>query len=103
MCYFPNQYYTPCHNEFPNVVYLDCAGWGGSQYPRTKSVASTHNFYWSNGVATANQDKIPQANAQSTYFINIANLKAHQGGGISQCGKNYYGSLGPPAERQWLL
>ncbi len=94
VCYFPNQFYTPCHNEFPDIVYLDCAGWGGPQYPRTKFVASTHKFYWSKpGVNPTNQDYIPQPNVDATYFIDIANLKAHEGGGISQCGKCYYGSL----------
>lgn len=90
LCFFVSQHWNVCHTEFPSVVYLDPRGLCG----RTKSPPSTHAFYWSNGAAAANQDYVPQAFADATYFINFANLKAHEGGGGSLCGKNYYGVLG---------
>ncbi len=90
MCFWPAQYWDPCHGEFPNVVYLDRRGLCG----RTAVAYSDHRFYWSKtGVNPRNQDYVPLHNAQATYFINFANLKAHEGGGITLCGKNYYGAL----------
>ncbi len=86
----PAQYWDPCHTEFPNVVYLDHRGLCG----RTLVTMSTHKFWWSKpGVNPTNQDYVPVPNAEATYFINIANCKSHEGGGISMCGKCYYGAL----------
>ncbi len=88
--FFVSQHWDACHTEFPSVNYIDPRGLCG----RTKTLPSSHPFYWSNGAVTANQDYVPQMFAQATYFINFANLKAHEGGGGSLCGKNYYGTLG---------
>jgi hypothetical protein len=90
LCFFVSQHWDACHTEFPNVKYIDPRGLCG----RTKTLPSDHPFYWSNGAVTANQDYVPQMFAEATYFINFANLKAHEGGGGSLCGKNNYGSLG---------
>ncbi len=88
-CFFVSQHWDLCHPEFPNVQYLDTRGLLG----RTKVMPSAHCFYWSNGATAPNVDHVPQVNVDSTYFIDFAVLKAHEGGGISGCGKNYYGSL----------
>lgn len=89
-CFFVSQYWDTCHSEFPNVQYLDNVGLCG----RVKVNASTHKFWWSKpGVNPAKQDYVPQPNVDATYFINFGNLKAHQGGGVTLCGKNYYGAL----------
>lgn len=89
MCFFVSQHWDACHSEFPNVQYLDVRGLCG----RIKTASSAHRFHWSNGATAANADYTPQSNAAATYFINFANLKWHEGGGITGCGKNYYGSL----------
>ena len=89
-CFFVSQYWDACHTEFPNVQYLDNLGLCG----RVKVLPSTHKFTWSKpGVNPSKQDYVPLHNAEATYFINFGNLKAHEGGGVTLCGKNYYGAL----------
>ena len=39
------------------------------------------------------QDYLPDFIADAAYLINLANLKAHAGAGITLCAKNHYGSL----------
>jgi len=101
MCMFPKHFWDPCHGEFPNVKYLDLVGLLG----RTKvTYDSTHPLYWSKpGVNPANQDRMPTALAEATYHINIANCKAHEGGGVTLCGKNYYGLRHPSASGYYEL
>ncbi len=94
VCLFPNQYYDPLHNEFPNVQYLDHQG----KFNRTLPVASTVNFYFSARPSGVTQDKVLAPYAQAAYFINLANLKSHEAAGITACGKNYYGFLRLPPE-----
>jgi hypothetical protein len=36
---------------------------------------------------------VPVPYAEAKYLINMANLKAHSGAGVTLCGKNHYGSL----------
>jgi hypothetical protein len=87
---FVSNMYIPLHNDFPEVVYLDnCGGQG-----RTRAEFSTQPFYWSTSAAEGKtQDYIPAAIADAAYLINFAELKTHDGGGITVCGKNLYGSL----------
>ena len=90
---FPNHLWQPLHDEFPNVVYLDKLGILG----RTKAVASgTSPIHWSSpdyDPAVLNIDTMPQTYVTATYHINLSDLKGHEGGGVTLCGKNYYGSL----------
>ena len=89
LTYFAKEYYDVLHEEFPNVRYLDCNGKSG----RVKEEFSSTPLYWSCNPQGYNQDYIPKSFEQAEYLINLANLKAHTGAGITLCAKNHYGSL----------
>ena len=89
LCYFPNQYYDICHDEFPNVRYLDYEG----KFGRTAVQQSSTPMYWSNHPSAGNQDYVPVSYVEADYIINMANLKSHTSAAITLCGKNHYGSL----------
>ncbi len=91
LCYFPNEFYDPCHREFPAVRYLDCVGTFG----RTRARPSTVPLYWSTPDAAGTKtDHVPLSYAEADYLINLANLKSHNDmAGITLCAKNHYGSL----------
>jgi len=101
ICFFPKHFWDVCHPEFPNVKYLDLLGLLG----RTQvTYDATHPLYWSKpGVNPTNRDRMPTALAEATYHINIANCKAHEGGGVTLCGKNYYGLREPSASGYYEL
>jgi hypothetical protein len=87
---FVNNLYTPLHDDFPEVVYLDNRGGSG----RTRAEFSSVPFNWSGSVAEdMTQDYVPTAIADATYLIDLAELKSHEGSGITVTGKNYYGAL----------
>lgn len=86
---FANPYYKLCHDRFPDVHYLDCAG----KFGRVKAVPSSIRFYWSCEPKDVLPDYVPASYVEASYFINMANLKSNWGGGITLCGKNNYGSL----------
>jgi len=88
LCYFVKHLWDVCHPEFPNVHYLDVEGRLG----RTLARPSTTRLYWSNGAGGL-PDYMPLSYVEAKYHINIADLKGHEGGGVTLCGKNYYGSL----------
>jgi len=89
LAYFAQEYYEMLHQQFPDVTYLDCNGTAG----RTKMDLSTVPFYWSRNADGLKQDYVPTAFAEATYLINLANLKAHSGAGVTLCAKNHFGSL----------
>jgi len=89
LCYFAEEYYDMLHKQFPDVTYLDCQGASG----RTKMELSTVPFYWSNRLKDVQQDYVPRAYAEAEYLINLANLKAHTGAGVTLCAKNHFGSF----------
>lgn len=91
---FPNQYYQPLHDVFPEVSYLDAQGGFG----RTAVTPSPVDFHWSAHPTGVAQDKVLTSFAEATYFINLANLKSHNGAGITLCGKNYFGWLRMPPQ-----
>jgi len=94
VCLFPNEYYNPLHDEFPNVHYLDRRGYFG----RTQVQPSSVPFYFSCRPTGNTQDYILAPYAEADYFINLANFKSHSSAGVTLCGKNYYGFLRPPIE-----
>jgi uncharacterized protein (DUF362 family) len=98
LCYFPNEYYNMCHEEFPNVRYLEHLG----KFGRTAAKLSTVPFYWSTPDAKGTkQDFVPASYAEAAYLINLANLKSHNDqAGITLCAKNHYGSLVRKPARQ---
>jgi hypothetical protein len=89
LCYFPNQYYDLCHDEFPDVRYLDYGG----KFGRTAVQRSAIPVYWSNRPAATLQDFVPLSYAEADYLINLANFKSHSSAGVTLCAKNHYGSL----------
>lgn len=89
LAYFANVYYNILHKEFPNVRFMDCGG----KFGRIKMKQSSVPFYWSCNPQVSEQDYAPASYAEADYLINLANLKAHTGAGVTLCAKNHYGSL----------
>ncbi len=89
LAYFASEYYEILHASFPHVQYLDCQGGRG----RTRMGLSSAALYWSRHPKDCKQDYVPSAFAEADYLINLANLKAHPGSGVTLCAKNHYGSL----------
>ena len=98
LCYFPNEFYNMCHDEFPNVRYLEYLG----KFGRTGAKLSKVPFYWSTPDAKGKkQDFVPVSYTEAAYLINLANLKSHNDmAGITLCAKNHYGSLVRKPARQ---
>jgi hypothetical protein len=86
---FANEYYGMLHSVFPHVQYLDSQGGRG----RTPMGLSALALHWSEHPKDCKQDYVPRAFAEADYLINLANLKAHPGSGVTLCAKNHYGSL----------
>lgn len=89
LSYLVNEYYDILHAKFPDVQYIDYGG----KFGRIKVQASTVPFHWSSRPEGKTPDVVPTCFAEATYLINVANLKAHTGGGVTLCAKNHYGSL----------
>lgn len=49
--------------------------------------------HWSGHPKDCLPDYVPVHFADADYLINLANLKAHTGAGVTLCAKNHYGSL----------
>jgi hypothetical protein len=78
--------YDKCHNEFPEVIFVDNVGGNGrvkSTYVEKAIPYSVDNGKLDQGLATCA--------VEADYLINVALLKGHVGQGVTLCGKNYYG------------
>lgn len=89
LAYFANEYFDIIKKEFPGVRCLDRTG----KFGRVKMKESSVPLYWSCNPTGYKQDYVPESFAQAEYLINLANLKAHTGSGVTLCAKNHYGSL----------
>lgn len=89
LCYFPTEYYDIVHREFPDVQCVDIAG----KFGRRKAEPSAIPIHWSSRPADCAQDFVPNWFADAEYIVNLANLKAHTGTGVTLCAKNHFGSL----------
>jgi len=91
LCYFPNEYYKMCSEQFANVRYLEYLG----KFGRTGAKLSSVPLYWSTpDAAGKTTDYVPVSYVKADYLINMANLKSHNDvAGITLCAKNHYGSL----------
>lgn len=89
LTYFPNEYYDYLRKEFPKVNYIDGIG----KFGRVKIERSDIPIYWSCRPENMKTDYVPSVFTKATYLINLANLKAHTGAGITLCAKNHFGSL----------
>ena len=93
-----NEYYDLIHKAFPGVRCEDYAG----KFGRIKVKSSTTPVHWSSRPQGKAQDYLPTCFAEAEYLINFANFKAHQGTGVTLCGKNHFGSLVRwPAEQNY--
>ncbi|MBL7154141.1 MAG: DUF362 domain-containing protein [Phycisphaerae bacterium] len=94
ICLWCNEFYNMIHPDFPEVRYVDYAGY----YNRTKMQKSSVPFYWSTSRAAGkSQDYMLKSYADAEYLINLASLKGHYNvAGITLCAKNHYGSLRAP-------
>lgn len=80
--------YKKCHDEFPDVHYLDNSGGDGrekSSYVQDAMAYSRDNGQLAKGIATAF--------TEADYVINMALLKGHVGQGVTLCAKNWYGTM----------
>ena len=89
LAYIANEYHSIFTGEFPNIRFVDHAG----KFGRIKSKHSSVPLYWSCHPKADKQDYVPVCFAEADYLINLANLKAHTGAGVTLCAKNHYGSL----------
>ncbi len=91
LCFFPNEFYNMCHEQFPKVQYLEYLG----RFGRTAAKPSSVPLYWSTPAAAgAKTDYVPTCYVEAEYLINLANLKSHGDmAGVTLCAKNHYGSL----------
>lgn len=89
LTYFPNEYYSLIHQQFPKVQCVDVAGKMGRRQAKPSSIP----IYWSSRPKDCAQDFVPDWFAEADYLINLANLKAHGGTGVTLCAKNHFGSL----------
>jgi len=84
-----HEYYGLLHGAFSAVRFEDYAG----KFDRIRVKSSTESLYWSCRPQGKTQDYLPTCFAEADYLINVANLKAHGGGGVTLCAKNHFGSL----------
>jgi hypothetical protein len=89
LAYLVNEYHSLLSAEFPSVRYADHAG----KFGRVKVAPSSVPLHWSCRPQSHAQDSLPTCFAEADYMVNFANLKAHQGAGVTLCAKNHYGSL----------
>jgi hypothetical protein len=79
--------FNKCHNEFPDVIFIDNVGGDGrikSDYMENAIPYSVDNGKLARGLAKCVID--------ANYVINMALLKGHVGQGVTLCAKNYYGT-----------
>ncbi len=79
--------YKKCHEEFPNVHYVDNEGTEGREkatYTEDAITYSSDNGKLARGLANCVID--------ADYLINVALLKGHGGQGVTLCAKNWYGA-----------
>jgi hypothetical protein len=95
---FVNEYYDLLHAEFPKVQYVDGLG----KFGRLQVKSSAVPLYWSCRPEGCRQDFVPDFFAEAAYLVNLANLKAHTGAGVTLCAKNHFGSLvRGPADKEY--
>jgi Domain of unknown function (DUF362) len=86
---FAKEYYDLLSTEFPKVHYVDHSG----KFGRVEAKPSTVPLYWSARPPGCKQDYGPAFLADADHIVNLANLKAHTGAGVTLCAKNHFGSL----------
>ena len=85
--FMTNALFKKCHDEFPDIIYMDNEGGEG----RTKATYTENAIPYSvdNGrLATGLANCVIDAD----YLINMCLLKGHGGQGVTLCAKNWYGA-----------
>ena len=83
--------YAPCHEEFPEVRWVDCQGLNGRYAPEWVNNAITYT-----SPATRLGNDLPRCAVDAMYLINLALLKGHEIAGVTLCAKNHFGSIQTP-------
>ena len=83
----PDRIYTPCHAEFPEVMWVDKNGTNG----RIKNEWYKNAFQYS--VKNEGNSTIPKCIKDADYMINMPLLKGHEFSGVTLAAKNQYGSI----------
>lgn len=89
LAYFVHEYHDIIRDRFPGVRCVDYAG----KFGRTKVEPSSVTVHWSSRPEGKAKDILPTVFADADYLVNMANLKAHTGAGVTLCAKNHMGSL----------
>ena len=89
LAYLVHEYHEILHAAYPEARYEDYAG----RFGRIQVQASTVPLYWSCRPEGKLPDHVPASFAEAEYLVNLAQLKAHTGAGVTLCGKNHFGSL----------
>jgi len=86
--------FNKCHNDFPDVLFVDNEGGNGrikATYVEMAIPYSVDNGKLATGLAACA--------VEADYLINMALLKGHGGQGVTLCGKNLYGATS--IDRNW--
>jgi hypothetical protein len=84
---FANPLWDLCHNDFPNVHYIDALGKNGREQTR---ISATEALVFSDKKI---KSRLPADYMDADYMINIPCLKSHGSAGISVAAKNHQGSV----------
>ncbi len=87
--FMTNALFNKCHDEFPDVHYVDNEGTQGREkvtYTADAIPYSVDNGRLARGLANCA--------IEADYLINVALLKGHGGQGVTLCAKNWYGATG---------
>lgn len=85
----PNHIYKPCHEEFPDVKWMDSKG--DSVNGRLPVVWRENTIEYSG--TTKCGTGIPQLVYEADYIINMTLVKGHPSVGITLTAKNHYGTI----------
>ncbi|MFA9388709.1 MAG: DUF362 domain-containing protein [Prolixibacteraceae bacterium] len=86
----PDEIFNLCHDEYPNIHYIEGDGGDG----REKTVIGSDDVYFNSDDNF--QSRLPQAYLDASYLINMPCLKTHNSAGITIAAKNHQGSvIGP--------
>jgi hypothetical protein len=85
----PDRIYTPCHKEFPGVVWMDSKG--NNDNGRLPVVWRENTISYSGETKCGTS--IPQKIFEATYLINMSLMKGHISMGITLTAKNHFGSI----------
>jgi hypothetical protein len=85
----PDRIYTPCHQEFPGVLWMDSKG--NNENGRLPVVWRENTIKYSGETKCGTS--IPQKVFEATYIINMSLMKGHISMGITLTAKNHFGSI----------